>query len=160
MRVITLIMISFLFGQTVFAQKEYIDPAKKGKRPLLESGSSKEVKETNSLDAKKSESNSITTQYCACENSMRLTEQAAQMHQRMYRDGHVELEEVLRRKYSDKASEKKQLLGKFVNGLELDTSEIECEVIRVKTTRMKVLISQIDELDEVCKFEEIKRKKY
>jgi len=156
-----LISIPFLFGQMAFAQKEYVDPSVKKKRPLLDSPELVLVNATESeVKSAPTTSNIKIKQYCACVNSQRLTKKAGDLHYQMYSDGHVEAREYYRESYRDQADEKKKLINLFVNREELEPSEIDCEVVRVSSTNLRVHLKEIEKLDEVCKFEEIKRKKY
>lgn len=156
-----LLIFTVLSGQTAFAQKEYVDPAVKKKRPLLDSAEQL-VKEESSSSAKvaPSSSNPKIAQYCACVNSQRITAQAGELHRQMYLDNHVDSNEYYRMALQSKADEKKSLINLFVNREELEPSDIDCDVVKVNSKKFREFLKEIERLDAICKFEEIKRKKY
>lgn len=160
MNYVILLTLAILTGQTAFAQKEYVDPTVKQKRPLLDSEQEAPKAVSSVTQKESSPAQPKIVQYCACVNSQRITEEAGKLHRQMYIDEHIDHREYYNLALSDKADEKKKLIHLFANREDLDTSEIDCEVVKVKSKKFREYLKEIERLDEICKFEEIKRKKY
>lgn len=157
---IKLFILSIAFCANSFAQKEYIDPSVKQKRPLLDSAIEGVTKNTEAAVPSTAAQFSKKQQYCACVNSTLLTEQAHTLWTNMYRDEHITNDDYFRKRYSEEAKEKKALSKAFAVKHDLDSDDIDCEIIRVRTQKIRELVKAIEAQDDLCSFEEIKRKRY
>lgn len=159
---IRITMLTFIsFCANSFAQKEYVDPSIKQKRPLLDRASEGGV--TKSVEAIVPATEGKITkqqQYCACINSTLLTEQAHSLWQSMYRENLITVDDFYSRRYGNEAEEKKALSKAFAIKNDLDLDEIDCQIIRLRTKKIRELNKAIEDQDDLCNFEQIKYKRY
>lgn len=157
---IKLFILSISFCANSFAQKEYIDPSVKQKRPLLDSAAESVVKSPEATVPSTPGQLSKKQQFCACINSTLLTEQAHTLWSNMYRDEHITSGDYYRKRYNEEANEKKALSKAFAVKNDLDSDDVDCDIIRVRTQKIRELNKAIESQDDLCNFEEIKRKRY
>lgn len=152
-----------IMASSAFAQKTYVDPNLRTKRGLLDQEDTKtpaaDKKEGSAESAKSIESDPVKKRYCACFNSKRLSEKRKDLADNLYSNNVINSEEFKVIDYYGDVVRKTSLLKKYTLSLDIETDEIECELTEVSARKPKDFKKPLEELDSVCKFDEIDRKK-
>lgn len=164
------IIISAIFiamTSIAFAQKVYVDPNVRTKKGLIEPGQVTEAANVVTVDKKESdgqvsksiENDPVKKRYCACFNSKRLSEKRKELATSLYHDSIISGEEYGQLDYYKDVTNKEGLLKKFSLSIDIDTDDIECDLVEVSAKKPKDFKKPLEELDKICKFDEIERKK-
>lgn len=152
-----------MIATSAFAQKVYVDPNVRTKKGLLDPGHSPIIaadKKEGSVEGTIStENDPIKKRYCACFNSQRLSQQRKDLAQKLHSNNVISWEEFKEMDYSDDVQRKTSLLKKYTLSIDIETDDIECDLVEVSAKKPKDFKKPLEALDSVCKFDEIDRKK-